>query len=190
MIKKHRALGSLVLLSGPLLAGCGVSGHLSATPTGNGKYNVSGTVHTSGVPTSSRMRKAPTHAQHTTMPFRPNRTESAATGTPNGWGQMLWPTTTVAWAWMQPPEQGGVLAHTTNGGQTWSEWRTPDTSWLQLAAQGSQTAWILGEESSGSNTIWLHTSNGGATWTRWVMHPPRSERRWQPCYGRLSPPRI
>ncbi len=49
---KHLALGSVVLLGGTLLAGCGVSGHLSATPTGNGNYNVSGTVHTSGVSTS------------------------------------------------------------------------------------------------------------------------------------------
>ena len=49
---KQLALRSLVLVGSTLLAGCGVSGHLSATPTGNGNYNVSGTVHPSGVSTS------------------------------------------------------------------------------------------------------------------------------------------
>ena len=105
-----------------------------------------------------------------------DRAENASTGTPNGWGQVMWPTTTTAWAWMPPPVRGGKIAHTTDGGKMWSRWLTPKTSWLQLATQGSQTAWFLGETNSGSNAIWLQTSNGGATWTRWIMRlPPRTK---------------
>ena len=64
---------------------------------------------------SVSVRTAPTGAQHTTMQFRPDRTENAATGTPNGWGQVMWPTTMTAWAWMPPPVRGGQIAHTTDG---------------------------------------------------------------------------
>ena len=118
------------------------------------------------------IRTAPTRTQHTTVHFRLDRSENAATGTPNGWGQVMWPTTTTAWAWMPPPVRGGQIAHTTDGGKTWSRWLTPKTSWLQLATQGSQTAWFLGETSSGSDAIWLQTSNSGVTWTQWVMRLP------------------
>lgn len=41
------------------LAGCGVTGQLTATPTGHGNYTVSGTVHTSGTLTSSSSSAPP-----------------------------------------------------------------------------------------------------------------------------------
>ncbi len=46
------------LLGSLALAGCGVSGHLSATPTGNGAYQVPGTAHTSdaSIPASNSSR--------------------------------------------------------------------------------------------------------------------------------------
>lgn len=53
MIKKQLALGSLVLLGGTLLAGCGAPRHLAATPTGNGHHKVSDTAHSGDVYTSS-----------------------------------------------------------------------------------------------------------------------------------------
>ena len=49
---KHLVVGSVILFGSSLLAGCGVNGNLTATPTGNGTYHISGTVHTSGTPSN------------------------------------------------------------------------------------------------------------------------------------------
>ncbi len=50
---KHLVVGSVILFGSNLLAGCGVNGNLTATPTGNRTYHISGTVHTSGISTPS-----------------------------------------------------------------------------------------------------------------------------------------
>lgn len=50
---KPIVVGSMILLGSTLLAGCGLSGNMTATPTGNGNYNISGTVHTNNTPSSA-----------------------------------------------------------------------------------------------------------------------------------------
>ena len=59
-------LGSSILIGSTLLAGCGLSGNVTATPTGNGHYNISGTVHSSGTlnSTSSQSSSSPSHASN------------------------------------------------------------------------------------------------------------------------------
>ena len=50
---KHLVVGSAILFGSSLVAGCGVSGNLAATPTGNGTTHLSDTVQTRGVSTPS-----------------------------------------------------------------------------------------------------------------------------------------
>ncbi len=63
-------------LIGTGAVGCGVSGHLTATPTHSGTYHVSGTVHTSGV--SSTPSPSPSHAATSSSPSTRTATSPTA----------------------------------------------------------------------------------------------------------------
>ena len=132
------------------------------------------------------LRTAPSQAQHTTGHFQPTRIANAHTGTPTGYGQVLWPTTQAAWAWTPgwpAKPNGGFFAHTTNGGKTWLWYYTAHTSWYQLASSNPRAAWLFGQETPALEAkhpnpplVWLHTSNGGTTWTKWVLRTPPGGR--------------
>ena len=51
-MRQHLLLISGGILGSLVLAGCGLTGNVNATPAGNGTVHISGTVQTSGVPTS------------------------------------------------------------------------------------------------------------------------------------------
>ena len=97
---KQIVVGSVVFLGSSLLVGCGVNGNLTATPTGNGTYQVNGTVHTSGTPS-----KRSTTASRST-PASPSL--SYVTYHNRIWGYSLSvPQTFIASA---SPEDGGGLS--------------------------------------------------------------------------------
>ena len=50
---KPIVVGSMILVGSTWLAGCGLSGNMTATPMGKGHYNISGTVHTNNTPSSA-----------------------------------------------------------------------------------------------------------------------------------------
>ena len=92
---KPMVLGSMILVGSTLLAGCGLSGNVTATPTGNGNYNISGTVHTSGTPSSTSTQGSSSPSQASTPTTTPasssstgstHSTLSATTITVNGRG--------------------------------------------------------------------------------------------------------
>ena len=55
---KPMVLGSIILVGSTLLAGCGLSGNVTATPTGKGHHNT-GTVHTNNAPSSTSTSAGP-----------------------------------------------------------------------------------------------------------------------------------
>ncbi len=137
----------------------------------------------SRIPTTTTIRlqrrTVAAHGQKSLIPFRPQSLQKSTAGVPGGWGQVDWPTATVAWAWIQPHMSGGFLKHTTNGGKTWDFWYTPRIAWSQVAAIGAQSVSLLGERLPKPQAlhphaplIWLHTTNGGGVWTRWVLTNP------------------
>lgn len=137
----------------------------------------------SRIPTTTTIRlqrrTVAAHGQKSQIPFRPQSLQNSTMGVPGGWGQVVWPTATAAWAWIQPHMNGGFLKHTTNGGKTWDFWYTPQIAWSQVAAIGAQSVSLLGERLPNPQAlhphpplIWLHTTNGGGVWTRWMLTNP------------------
>lgn len=115
---------------------------------------------------------APTQVQQT-IEKQPGQRGILSKGEPAGWGQVQWPSATVAWAWtLNGGDPGGKIVATHNGGATWTWWETPHTEWAQLVAQSPQRAWFVGGTVKGLSLIFLHTTNGGSSWTRWQLQPP------------------
>ena len=143
---------------------------------------VSTAAYASSTPPLRVLRTAPSQAQRTTVRFHPNRIANATTGTPVGWGQVLWPTTQAAWAWTPgwpAKPNGGFFAYTPDGGKTWLWYYTAHTVWYQLSSSSPRATWLIGQEVPAPLAkhphpplVWLHTSNGGITWTRWVLRTP------------------
>jgi len=69
------------------------------------------------------------------------------------------------WAVGWTDEKAGILFHTTDGGQTWSEQSVdvPDATWTKLAWADSTTGFVIGFGASGQPLL-LRTNDGGQTW--------------------------
>ncbi len=83
MNSRHLLILSGIIMGSLTLAGCGVTGHLTATPTGHGNYAVSGTVHTSGA-VSARSSSTPpssstTPSSHALAPTSSSTTTPSST---------------------------------------------------------------------------------------------------------------
>lgn len=77
---KSIVVGSIMLVGSAFLAGCGLSGNVTATPTGNGNYNISGTVHTNSTPNSATQSATPsTASSHASNPSSPTVSSSSPT---------------------------------------------------------------------------------------------------------------
>ncbi len=116
--------------------GCGVSGHLTATPTHAGTYHISGTVHTSGVSTAPS--PSPSHAATSSSP-------STRTSTPPTTSSVTTSSTAVTPASPYNPVVSQALtwthAHTALalGAPTWLP-GMPSSTGAYLAATASATA--------------------------------------------------
>lgn len=70
------------LLGSLALAGCGISGHVNATPANNGTSQVSGTVHTSGVPNQNGATPATSSTSSSSVPSSPSTSTTGSSTTP------------------------------------------------------------------------------------------------------------
>lgn len=112
---KPIVIGSMILVGSAFLAGCGLSGNVTATPTGNGNYNISGTVHTnstsSSAPTSTGPSSSTTSPSATSSTFQTERVTiqpspskiTVQLEVPSGWKKQRWNAGDAAgFVWVNP----------------------------------------------------------------------------------------